>query len=196
VRAITALDRAVAIFTDTVPPGLESLMHDGPRIRRIPAEALDAPTRGWNLVPGSLADQLGEARTLLVFLRQLGSSAGLTVEELRDTSADDAEFPPILFFHSSERRRGARFFEERWPGARAVADPERLFHRAFGLRRSGLGSLFGADAWVAGLRALSRGAVPGLFVVENGSVLWCNQPSGPGERPDFADLPLIAASLS
>jgi hypothetical protein len=176
---------------------LESLMHDGPRIRRIPPEALAAPARGWNLVPGTLADQLGDTRTLLVFLRQLGGSAcGLTVEELRDRSAADAEFPPILFFHGAEPARGARFFEERWPQARAIADPERLFHRAFGLRRGGLGSLFGAEAWVAGLRALSRGPVPGLFVVEAGSVLWGNEPSGAGERPDFADLPLIAAALS
>ena len=38
----------------------------------IPAEILDLPALGMNLVPGSLRDQLGSKPTLLFFLRYFG----------------------------------------------------------------------------------------------------------------------------
>lgn len=39
---------------------------------RIDAELWKAPVAGLNLVPGTLGDQLGEERALLLFLRHLG----------------------------------------------------------------------------------------------------------------------------
>jgi hypothetical protein len=41
-------------------------------IQRIPTEILDCPVEGVNLRPGALRDQLGEATSLLIFLRHFG----------------------------------------------------------------------------------------------------------------------------
>jgi|GEM_PF-6227912 len=39
---------------------------------RVPSLLLDRRVSGWNLVDGSLRDQLGDEATLLVFLRHFG----------------------------------------------------------------------------------------------------------------------------
>jgi hypothetical protein len=41
-------------------------------MQRIPAEVLERQVQGVSLRPGTLADQLGEGATLLVFLRHFG----------------------------------------------------------------------------------------------------------------------------
>ncbi|MCG3191077.1 MAG: hypothetical protein DIJKHBIC_00302 [Thermoanaerobaculia bacterium] len=41
-------------------------------MKKIPKTLLETPVAGWNLIEGTLKDQLGDTPTLLVFLRHFG----------------------------------------------------------------------------------------------------------------------------
>ena len=78
---------------------------------------------------------------------------------------------------------GERFFDERWPEARAVSDTERVLYAGFGLERGRFGQLLGPRAVWAGVRAALRGhgvgrpvgdpmMMPGWFLVHDETVIW------------------------
>lgn len=185
-------------------------------IRRIRPDVFKAPVVGLNLEPGGLADQLDDSRTLLVFLRHLGCPfTRQSVLELRELTAEDPAFPPVLFFHQSSVKRGNRFFERYWPAAfdpfwprvRAIADPKREFFRAFQVPLGTPAELFGPRVWGTKIGAWSRGhynglpargllRMPGLCLVEGDLVLWRHRFRHAGDFPDFADMPLVAAALA
>jgi hypothetical protein len=88
-------------------------------MNEIPAELLDAPVAGINLVPGRLRDQLGPTPALLVFLRHLGCLfCRETVADLRAISERDPSFPPVLFFTQSTPVELRAFLRRDWPSAR------------------------------------------------------------------------------
>ena len=75
---------------------------------------------------------------------------------------------------------GERFFDERWPEARAVSDPEKTLFDAFGLERGSLGQLIGPRTWLAGFKARRHGVglpkgdprvLAGSFLVRGAEVL-------------------------
>jgi hypothetical protein len=174
----------------------------------IPPEVYRAPVAGLNLRAGTLDEELGDELTLMVFLRHFGCCfCRAMVEELRELSATDLEFPPILFVHRGSPERGADFFARHWPGARAVADPERHLYGTFGLGRIEIRNLLCLDALANRLRARARGyrsglptgdplLMPGVFLVQRDTILWQHRFRNAGDLPDFSDIPLVAVELS
>jgi hypothetical protein len=171
--------------------------------RSIPADVLDAPVTGVNLMPGTLRDQLGGATTLLVFLRHFGCVfCRETVASLRRTS--DAEgFPPLLFFFQGTPTEGRAFLRRDWPGVRAVADGALRFYEAFGIDRMGWRDMLRPGLWAAERRARAAGfeqgeasgdiwRLPGVFLVRGDRILWAHEFRHAGDLPDFAAVPGLA----
>ena len=91
---------------------------------------------------------------------------------------------------------GARFFGARWPQARAVADPDRVFSQSFGLKRGALSQIAGWKVWMPALRALRRGhsigmpvgdpwQMPGAILVRGERILWRHDYRHSADHPDF-----------
>ena len=170
----------------------------------VSADVLRAPVTGVNLMPGTLADQLGTEPTLLVFLRHFGCIfCRETVSELRRTCEGDAAFPKLLFFFQGSPTEGRAFLRRFWPQARAVADPDKSFYGAFGIGRGGLRQMFGPGVWSAARRArrkgLSQGArsgdiwmMPGVFLVDDAHIVWAHEYAHAGDQPDFECIPAAA----
>jgi hypothetical protein len=95
---------------------------------------------------------------------------------------------------------GRRFFDDLWPEARAVSDPEKQLYRAFGLARGGAAALFGPGVWLRGLGSARKGhrigrpvgdpfMMPGAFLVdESGRVAWEHAYRHAGDHPDFSSV--------
>lgn len=176
-------------------------MMTGSDIQTIPREVLDRYVKGVNLMPGSLADQLGDRPTLLVFLRFFGCTfCRETVADLRAASEADASYPAVLFFFQGSSREGRAFLRHYWPDARAVADAELDFYRAFGVDRGSLNQMLGPRVWAAKRRAHRKGhrngeadgdiwRMPGLFVVAGERVLWRHAFRHAADHPVFSEIP-------
>ena len=170
----------------------------------IAKEVLETRVAGVNLMPGTLADQLGADTTLLVFLRHFGCTfCRETVADLRRVCAETADFPPVLFFFQGSVTEGRVFLRRYWPEARAVSDPEKELYAAFGIGRGGLRQMFGPRVWTALRRARSKGIeqgprsgdlwmMPGIFLVNAGRVLWAHEYEHAGDHPEFHCIPQLA----
>jgi hypothetical protein len=176
--------------------------------RTVPAEILDAPVAGANLVPGPLRSQLAGGDALLVFLRHFGCMfCRETVSELRACSEADPGYPAVLFFFVGSPREGRAFMQRYWPTARAISDPEKRFYAAFGVDRGSLLQMFGPAVWRAKRRAEEAGhengartgdiwMMPGAFLVRGDRILWAHDPRHAGDHPDFSGLPALARGVS
>jgi len=185
-------------------PGRDSLARVGPAA--VPEAALSRPVTGMNLMPGSLADQLGSEPVLLVFLRQFGCIfCRETVAELRQAAETTSGFPPVLFFFQGTPTEGRAFLRRYWREARAIADAEEWFYRAFGVERATLLQALGPAVWRAEWRARRKGhasgpssgdiwRMPGVFLVRGAEILWRYEPRHAGDHPDFAAIPAAARS--
>ncbi len=174
-------------------------------MERIQAEVLDRFVSGVNLMPGSLRAQLGDRRTLLVFLRHFGCVfCRETVAELRE-AAEAPGYPAVLFFFQGSVAEGRAFLRRYWPEARAVADAELSFYEAFGVARGSMLQMFGPGVVGAGMRAKRKGhsngprsgdiyRMPGAFLVEGDLVLWEHRYRHAGDHPDFGSIPCGAAA--
>ncbi len=168
-------------------------------------ELLDSLVSGVNVVPGTLADQLAEGETLLVFLRHFGCIfCRETVGELRRVSESSPDFPRVIFFFQGTPLEGRAFMRRHWPEARAIADPDKQLYAAFGIGRGGLREMFGPGVWSAARRARSRGfrqgprsgdlwMMPGLFLVRDGAIVWAHEFEHAGDHPSFESIPELAA---
>jgi hypothetical protein len=123
-----------------------------------------------------------------------------TVKDLRRTYEQATAYPRPLFFHMGSPEQGADFFQKHWPEAAAVSDPERVFYRAFQIKRVNLWLLLGPRSWLPALRAVLKGngmgkpvgdvqVMPGVFLVHGDRILWSHSFSGPGDHPDWAAIP-------
>jgi hypothetical protein len=169
----------------------------------IPDDVLDAPVAGMSLVPGTLRDQLGDATTLLVFLRHFGCVfCRETVAALRRAS-EAPDFPPVLFFFQGRATEGRAFLRRDWPTVRAVADPSLRFYEAFGVERMGWTDMLRPGLWAAERRARASGfeqgersgdiwRLPGVFLVREARILWAHEFRHAGDLPDFAAVPGLA----
>lgn len=174
----------------------------------IPEAVLARPVTGMNLMPGSLGDQLGADPVLLVFLRQFGCIfCRQTIAELREAAASAPDYPPVLFFFQGTPTEGRAFLRRYWREARAVADAEEWFYRAFGVERATLLQALGPAVWRAEWRARRQGhaggppsgdiwRMPGVFLVRGGGILWRYVPRHAGDHPDFAGIPAIARAAA
>lgn len=166
----------------------------------IPAAVLDAPVAGVNLMPGTLRDQLGDATTLLVFLRHFGCVfCRETIAELRRAS-EASDFPPLLFFFQGTPTEGRALLRRDWPTVRAVADAGLRFYEGFGVERMGWLDLLRPGLWAAERRARAKGLaqgersgdiwrLPGVFLVRGDRILWAHEFRHAGDLPDFAAVP-------
>lgn len=167
----------------------------------IPAEALEAHVRGVGLVPGRLRDQLEGGPQLLVFLRHFGCVfCRETVADLRAVAEGDPGFPRVLFLFIGSPTEGRAFMRRYWPGARAVADPEKRIYAAFGIERGSPLQLLGPGVWAGSRRARAKGhaqgkrtgdiwMMPGCFLVDGARILWAHEYAHAADHPDFASIP-------
>ena len=151
-------------------------------------------------MPGRLRDQLDGCPQLLVFLRHFGCVFCLeTVADLRAIAEDNPHFPPVLFFFIGSPTEGRAFMRRYWPGARAVADPDKRIYAAFGMGRGNLLQMFGPGVWAGNRRARAKGntqgkrsgdiwMMPGCFLVDGPRVLWAHEYAHAADLPDFASI--------
>ena len=169
--------------------------------KQIPPEAMEALVTGVGLMPGRLRDQLAGGPQLLVFLRHFGCVfCRETVADLRAIAKQNPDFPPVLFFFVGSPTEGRAFMRRYWPGARAVADPEKRLYAAFGVERGNLLQMFGPGVWAGRRRARDKGneqgkrsgdiwMMPGSFLVDGPRILWEHAYAHAADHPDFASLP-------
>jgi hypothetical protein len=102
----------------------------------------------------------------------------------------------VLFVHPATAEDGEEVLGSLWPEARAIADPDRALHGAFGLVEGTIGQILGPRALLAGVRAVLKGngvgkprgsvrALPGAFLVRDGEVVRRHVASHAGDRPDW-----------
>lgn len=174
---------------------------------RVPEQVLSTTVEGLNLAGGTLAQQLTDPCTLLVFLRHFGCPfCREMVKDLRKITHDQQSYPPILFFFQHSVEEGRAFFSELWPQARAVADPTRGLYQAFELRRATMNQMFGLRVWTCAFRAMSKGnfiglpvgdpwLMPGLFLVHDGRIVWSHAFTHQGDHPDWTKIPSYIPAL-
>ncbi|HEY7546961.1 MAG TPA: AhpC/TSA family protein, partial [Blastocatellia bacterium] len=87
-----------------------------------------------------------------------------------------------------------------WPEARAIADREQRFYKAFGLGRGSFGQLIGLRVWARGIKAMRKGnraglpvgdvrRMPGFFLVRGDQIIWEYRSKNSADHPDFARIP-------
>ena len=95
---------------------------------------------------------------------------------------------------------------KRWPGARAVSDPEKRLYSAFRLGRGSAGQLFGLPVWAQALKAARHGVglarpvgdpflLAGSFLVHGQRVMLSDRAEHAGSIPDLSELCRVAESL-
>jgi hypothetical protein len=115
----------------------------------------------------------------------------------------DPAYPPVLFVHPASTAEGKDFFDEFWPEARAVSDPEKRFYDGFQLGSGSLRELFGPGVWLKALQAVKKGhsflrkpvgnvwLMPGIFYIKSATILWSWRYQNIGDHPDFSSIPQI-----
>jgi hypothetical protein len=174
-------------------------------VDRIPDALLERYVQGVNLMPGTLADQLGDAFTLLVFLRHFGCPfCKETIAGLRDASQRAATYPPVLFFFQGSPTEGRAFLRRSWPEVRAISDPDGFFYEGMGVGRAGVFEMFHPGIVPALVRAGAAGhfggergsgdprRMPGLFVVRQAEIVWSHRARHQGDHPEFTRIPQLA----
>lgn len=125
------------------------------------------------------------------------------VAELRQVAANDPKFPEILIIAQGSVDQSRAFFAERWPEARAVADPRRRFYNAFGIGRGSLTQLASPGVLMAGARAIAKGNIqgqtigdaaqmPGLILVQDNCIVWQHRFRHAGDHPDWSQVGKLA----
>jgi peroxiredoxin len=165
-------------------------------IMHIEDKTLESPVSGVNLAPGSFADQLSEAPTLLVFLRFFGCIfCRETVSDLRKLSEEREGFPNVLFVSEAGATEARAFVRRYWPNARVIADPKADLYAAFGVGKSIL-KAFSPGVFSARRRALDKGhevgaldgnafRMPGAFLVRGSEIVWSHHFKHSADQPDF-----------
>jgi hypothetical protein len=166
----------------------------------ISPDILASPVEGLNLQGSTLADQIGDRPSLLVFLRHFGCMfCREMVRDLRSLAAQPG-YPPVILFFQGTPEEGKTFFDEYYPEARAIADLPKKFYTALGLRRASLGQMFGIQVWTCSFRAMSKGnfvgkavgdpwIMPGVFLVHGNEILWSHQFEHQADHPDWNAIP-------
>jgi hypothetical protein len=173
---------------------------------RVPEVALESIVTGVGLRPGTLADQIGEGVSLLVFLRHFGCMfCRESLADIRAASDADRDYPDVLFFFQGSPTEGRAFLRRYWPEARAVADPELQFYQWFGVRRASFLEALGPSVLRSRSRAAAKGhsngarsgdiwRMPGVFAVEGHRIFWSHAPRHAADHPDFATLPAVLSA--
>jgi len=170
-------------------------------MQSLDATPLDLPMNGRNIPAGStLGGVIGTQPTLLVFLRHFGCIfCRETVADLKAITAENPDYPQVIFFYQGTPEEGDAFFSHIWPEARAVSDIPKTFYDAFGIQRGGMREMFGPAVWACGVRATAKGhtiglktgdpwTMPGVFLIHDGQILWQHDFKHAGDHPDFREI--------
>ncbi len=122
------------------------------------------------------------------------------MREVRRAAETNADYPRVIFFFMAPVETGQQLFQEYWPDAHGVSDPDKFFYQAFGRRRMRMYELLRPGLWLSGLRAFRKGnrqgkvvgdpwQMPGVFLVRGDHVVHQHDYAHSGDHPDFADLP-------
>ena len=117
----------------------------------------------------------------------------------------DPSYPAVLFVHSATTAEAKDFFDEFWPEARAVSDPEKRLYGGFQLESGSLREIFGPGVWLKALQAMRKGhsirkpignvwLMPGIFYIKNSTIHWSWRYQNIGDHPDFSSIPQNLAS--
>lgn len=104
-----------------------------------------------------------------------------------------------MFAFRGTPEEGKRFFDKRWPQARAIADRDGWLYEQFGLHRATLSQAFGPAVLRRAMEAFRRGVgvgipgrdvlrMPGLFLIRKPEILATRRFSHIADHPDFATL--------
>ena len=145
---------------------------------------------------------LTDQPALVVFLRSFGCT--FSREAIGDVAAARAEIEAagasIVFVHGGTREQAEAWFSTfGMSGVTQISDPGLAHYAAFGLGQTGILSLIDPRVWVRGAgcaRSHGFGAqsaammqqLPGVFVVQGGSVLASYRHHSPADRPDYVRL--------
>lgn len=127
--------------------------------------------------------------------------------ELRRNAENNPAYPPVVFAFRGTPGEGRRFFDKRWPTARAIADHDGSLYYHFGLRRATLAQAFGAPVFRRAIEAVRRGVgvglpgrdvlrMPGLFLIWKPDILAERRFSHVADHPDFAELANWASTFA
>jgi len=163
---------------------------------------------GYNIHNSTLRKEIGQAPTLLVFLRHFGCIfCRELVKDLKRMSTAQPQYPPIIFFYQGTAAEGEAFFDNIWPEARAIDDVPKVYYDALGIERGGMKAMFGPEVWACGVRAAMKGnfigwktgdpwTMPGMFLVDGDRIIWQHDFRHAGDHPDLTQIPQVAeASL-
>jgi hypothetical protein len=171
---------------------------------------LQQPIQGVNLSAPTLEEQMGSSLSMLVFLRHFGCMLTRElVQDIRVMAERNPFVPQPIFIYQGSAQSGQAFFDQYWPQARAVADKDLSFFKAFGLKNGSFLQLFGPKAWQCHIRAFLKGntmglptgnpfLLSGIFMVQHNLVLWEYYSHNVGDHPDFellAEYPEFAESI-
>jgi len=164
----------------------------------------------WRSSRGETLGELSErSPVLLVFLRHAGCPfcREAMADLARQRKRIEASGVHIVLVHMSSRERFRRFASAyRLDGIDHLADPDRSLYRAFGLRRGGIGQLFGLEVWKRGIQLALRDGhwigrlesdvmqMPGVFLISNRKVIRSHRHCLASDRPNyflFCALPFL-----
>ncbi len=122
-------------------------------------------------------------------------------------AAERDDLPAVLFVAQGTPGEGEAFFERFWPEARAVSDTDLTLFTIFGIHHSDVRDLMKPDLWLRTVRTTLKGhfsgqpqgdvrLMPGMFLVQNGRILWEHPYRHAGDHPDFDRLPEIARTAA
>lgn len=151
------------------------------------------------LPPASPLRSLTDKPALVVFLRSFGCTfCRQTIADVAAARAEvEAAGASIVFVHGAQPDDAEPWFAKYgMSGVPQISDPGLAHYAAFGLRQSGAEALIDLRAWWRWAPcALSYGfgwqtarmmrQVPGVFLVQGGSVLASYRHHSPADRPDY-----------
>jgi hypothetical protein len=143
-----------------------------------------------------------QSPALVIFLRSFGCT--FCREAMADVSRLQQDIrhagAGIVFVHSASAEEAAPWFARYGlSDVTTISDPERRHYQAFGLGRTAAASMVDPRVWMRGAAsAMAHGfgpqsyemmrQLPGVFVVQNGSVLAEYRHQSPSDRPDYLGL--------
>ena len=114
----------------------------------------------------------------------------------------------MLFVHLGTPEDGAKFFDKRWPEARAVSDEKEVLYDAFELSQRGtLAQFLGGQPIVQGWKATLQGHLPGLpvgnplrmsgwFLVRGEQIVWSDVHTHAGTERPYDEIRRISAKVA
>jgi hypothetical protein len=161
---------------------------------------LDARIEGINLTSGTLQEEMGNSIVLFIFLRHFGCLFSKEmVIDAKKMMEENPFAPKPIFFYQGTVKDGQSFFDKYWPQARAIADLNQRFYKAFSVKSGGMKEMFGPDVWKCGLRAAAKGLIIGkpigdpftltsTLLAQRNLILWNHQSTHAGDLPDLSKL--------